>query len=63
MRRHAEIGASILAVSEAMSEIAQIVRHHHERWDGRGYPDGVSGHEIPLGGRIIAVADAFHAHR
>ena len=61
MRRHSEIGAAILEVHEAMADIAQIVRHHHERWDGRGYPDALVGAEIPLGGRIIAVADAFSA--
>jgi putative two-component system response regulator len=61
MRRHSEIGAAILEVNEAMADIAQIVRHHHERWDGRGYPDGLVGSGIPLGGRIIAVADAFNA--
>jgi putative two-component system response regulator len=61
MRRHSEIGAAILEVHDAMSEISQIVRHHHERWDGRGYPDAMVGRSIPLGGRIIAVADAFSA--
>ncbi len=61
MRRHSEIGAAILEVYEAMSDIAQIVRHHHERWDGRGYPNALAGLSIPLGGRIIAVADAFSA--
>lgn len=61
MRRHAEIGAAILEVHDAMADIAQIVRHHHERWDGRGYPDALVGAGIPLGGRIIAVADAFSA--
>jgi putative two-component system response regulator len=61
MRRHSEIGAAILEVHDAMSDIAQIVRHHHERWDGRGYPDALVGTAIPLGGRIIAVADAFSA--
>jgi putative two-component system response regulator len=61
MRRHSEIGAAILEVHDAMAEIAQIVRHHHERWDGRGYPDALVGGSIPLGGRIIAVADAFSA--
>jgi putative two-component system response regulator len=61
MRRHSEIGASILEVHDAMADIAEIVRHHHERWDGRGYPDAVVGKAIPLGGRIIAVADAFNA--
>jgi putative two-component system response regulator len=61
MRRHSEIGAAILEVHEAMSEIAQVVRHHHERWDGRGYPAALTGLAIPLGARIIAVADAFSA--
>ncbi len=61
MRRHSEIGAAILEVHDAMADIAQIVRHHHERWDGRGYPDGLVGTAVPLGGRIIAVADAFSA--
>jgi putative two-component system response regulator len=61
MRRHSEIGAAILEVHEAMADIAQIVRHHHERWDGLGYPDRLVGADIPLGGRIIAVADAFSA--
>ena len=61
MRRHSEIGAAILEVHDAMADIAQIVRHHHERWDGRGYPDALVGTAVPLGGRIIAVADAFSA--
>jgi putative nucleotidyltransferase with HDIG domain len=61
MRRHSEIGAAILEVHEAMADIARIVRNHHERWDGRGYPDSLAGTEIPLGGRIIAVADAYSA--
>ena len=61
MRRHSEIGAGILEVHEAMADIAQMVRHHHERWDGLGYPDRLAGNAIPLGGRIIAVADAFSA--
>jgi putative two-component system response regulator len=61
MRRHSEIGAAILEVHEAMADIAQIVRHHHERWDGLGYPNRLSGRDIPLGARIIAVADAYSA--
>jgi putative nucleotidyltransferase with HDIG domain len=61
MRRHSEIGANILEVHEAMADIAQIVRHHHERWDGAGYPRGLQGTAIPLGARIIAVADAYSA--
>ncbi len=61
MRRHSEIGAAILEVHEAMSSIASLVRHHHERWDGLGYPGGLVGTAIPIGARIIAVADAFSA--
>ncbi len=44
-----------------MTDIARIVRHHHERFDGAGYPDRLAGEEIPLGARIISVADAFSA--
>ncbi len=57
--RHAEVGASIVARTEEYRMTASIIRHHHERWDGNGYPDGISGEEIPLGARVIAVADAF----
>ena len=61
MQRHAEIGGAIVQTHEAMTEIARIVRHHHERFDGKGYPDRLVGSDIPLGARIIAVADAFSA--
>jgi putative two-component system response regulator len=61
MQKHAEIGGAIVQTHEAMTGIAQIVRHHHERWDGRGYPDRLVGEAIPLGARIIAVADAYSA--
>ena len=61
MQRHAEIGGSIVQTHEAMTDIARIVRHHHERFDGAGYPDRLAGEEIPLGARIISVADAFSA--
>jgi HD-GYP domain-containing protein (c-di-GMP phosphodiesterase class II) len=61
MEQHAEIGERILAKVEDYAEIARIVRHHHERIDGRGYPDGLSGDEIPQLSRIIAVADAYNA--
>jgi polar amino acid transport system substrate-binding protein len=44
-----------------MHFIEEIVRYHHERWDGKGYPDGLSGKNIPLLGRIVAIADAFSA--
>jgi HD-GYP domain-containing protein (c-di-GMP phosphodiesterase class II) len=55
------IGERILAKVDDYAEIAKIVRHHHERIDGQGYPDGVFGDEIPLLSRIIAVADAYNA--
>lgn len=45
----------------AVAFVARDVRHHHERWDGSGYPDGLAGESIPLGARVIAVVDAFHA--
>lgn len=61
MQRHSEIGERILANVDTYSEIASIVRHHHERMDGQGYPDGIAGTEIPLLSRIIAVADAYNA--
>jgi putative nucleotidyltransferase with HDIG domain len=61
MQRHSEIGERILANVATYAEIAAIVRHHHERIDGGGYPDGLSANEIPLVSRIIAVADAYNA--
>lgn len=61
MERHSEIGEGILKNVDDYAEIASIVRHHHERVDGNGYPDGVRADEIPLLARIIAVADAYNA--
>lgn len=61
MEKHSEIGERILANVEDYSEIATIVRHHHERIDGEGYPDGLHSEQIPLLSRIIAVADAYNA--
>jgi putative nucleotidyltransferase with HDIG domain len=61
MQKHSEIGEYILAKVKDYQEIAAIVRHHHERWDGQGYPDGIGGAEIPLLSRITAVADAYNA--
>jgi HD-GYP domain-containing protein (c-di-GMP phosphodiesterase class II) len=63
MRQHTLVGERILSSVEELSEVAHLVRHSHERWDGRGYPDGLAGSEIPLGSRIIFCADAFHAIR
>lgn len=61
MQSHAMIGSYILGKVERFATIAQIVRHHHERWDGTGYPDHFAGEQIPLGARIIAVADSIDA--
>jgi putative nucleotidyltransferase with HDIG domain len=61
MEEHSEIGERILSKVDDYAEIARIVRHHHERIDGLGYPDGLRGEEIPLLSRIIAVADAYNA--
>jgi putative nucleotidyltransferase with HDIG domain len=58
---HPEVGSSMLASFSLFRECARYVRGHHERWDGAGYPDGLQGESIPLGARIIAVADAFDA--
>jgi putative nucleotidyltransferase with HDIG domain len=61
MQSHSEIGERILANVDTYAEIAAIVRHHHERIDGQGYPDGLRGEDTPLLARIIAVADAYNA--
>jgi putative nucleotidyltransferase with HDIG domain len=61
MKRHAPIGADILQVIDFPYPVAPIVRHHHENWDGTGYPDGLAGEHIPIGARIIAVVDCFDA--
>jgi putative nucleotidyltransferase with HDIG domain len=61
MQRHSEIGERILANVDSYAEIAAVVRYHHERVDGQGYPDGLDGSEIPVLSRIIAVADAYNA--
>lgn len=61
MRKHPEIGAKILAPLSMMSGVSPIIRHHHEKYDGSGYPDGLSKDDIPLGARILSVVDAFIA--
>jgi HD domain len=61
MEEHPIIGANILASYSSFRESVDIVRHHHERWDGRGYPDNLKGEEVPVGSRIISVVDAFDA--
>jgi len=61
IRRHTIIGERIIGAAPALMRVAALVRHSHERWDGTGYPDGLAGADIPLGARIVAVADAFDA--
>jgi diguanylate cyclase (GGDEF)-like protein/putative nucleotidyltransferase with HDIG domain len=63
IREHTVIGEQILRSVPEMADVATIVRHSHEHWDGSGYPDGLSGQEIPLPSRVILCADAFHAMR
>lgn len=59
MRRHPDIGADMIAQHSALTQVAPLVRHHHERWDGSGYPAGLKGDVIPFGARILSVADSF----
>ncbi|HXD64953.1 MAG TPA: HD domain-containing phosphohydrolase [Solirubrobacteraceae bacterium] len=61
MARHPAIGAEIVGQIEFLTEAAEIVRSHHERWDGMGYPDGLSGENIPRSARVFAVADVLDA--
>jgi HD-GYP domain-containing protein (c-di-GMP phosphodiesterase class II) len=61
MRNHPLVGSQIVAPFEFFGGGALVIRHHHERWDGTGYPDGLAGEAIPLGARIVAVADVFDA--
>jgi putative nucleotidyltransferase with HDIG domain len=61
MRRHPVIGAQIVAPFEFLGGASLTIRHHHERYDGSGYPDGLGGEAIPLGARIVAVADVYDA--
>ena len=61
MRQHTLVGDRILSAAPALSAVAELVRASHERFDGAGYPDGLAGDAIPLGARIVAVCDAYHA--
>src|SRR3954463_13103171 len=61
MRQHPVIGERILEPLPGLSDVARAVRHEHERWDGTGYPDGLSGEDIPLSARVVLACDAFHA--
>ena len=61
MKTHPDLGAKIIANVPFLEEVAVIIRAHHERWDGAGYPEGLTAEHIPLGARIFAVADSFDA--
>ena len=61
MKQHTEIGARILEPIEKMKKVGKIIRHHQEKCDGTGYPDGLKGEDIPIEARIISVVDAYHA--
>lgn len=61
MKRHADIGADLLSSVKFPYPVVPIVRHHHENWDGKGYPTGLAGTDIPLGARILSVVDCFDA--
>jgi len=61
MHKHVRVGVRILEPIDAYAEVIPIIRHHHERFDGSGYPDGLVGEDISLGGRIYAVADDYDA--
>jgi diguanylate cyclase (GGDEF)-like protein/putative nucleotidyltransferase with HDIG domain len=61
IKTHPTLGSEILEATHSLSNLIPIVRHHHERFDGEGYPDGLQGHDIPLEARIVAISDAFEA--
>jgi HD-GYP domain-containing protein (c-di-GMP phosphodiesterase class II) len=61
LKRHPSIGASIIENMDFLIGTVDLVRHHHEAYDGTGYPDGLKGKQIPLGARIISVADSYDA--
>lgn len=61
IKKHPEMGARILSDIKQVADIIPGILHHHERWDGRGYPYGLSGSAIPLMGRVICLADSFDA--
>jgi putative nucleotidyltransferase with HDIG domain len=61
IRKHPTFGNAILGPLKFLGEVSELVKHHHERWDGTGYPSGLKGEAIPLASRIIAVADTYDA--
>jgi putative nucleotidyltransferase with HDIG domain len=61
IKKHPQIGADIIRPIQFMQEIIPLILYHHERWDGKGYPEGLKGEGIPLGARIISIADVYQA--
>ncbi len=61
MHEHPIIGERIVASIEGLAHLAPVIRAEHERWDGKGYPDGLSGEHIPLASRVVFTCDSFHA--
>jgi ribonuclease P protein subunit RPR2 len=61
MKRHPEAGLELVSDIDFPGDVRAIIRNHHERWDGSGYPDGLSGEEIPFAARILCVADVYDA--
>jgi HD-GYP domain-containing protein (c-di-GMP phosphodiesterase class II) len=61
VKQHPKIAVEIMSVAELLSESIPYVLHHHEKYDGTGYPDGLKGEDIPLGARIISIVDVYEA--
>jgi len=59
VKRHPEVGVDIVGPIEFLEQVKEIILHHHERYDGQGYPGGLKGESIPIGARILAVVDAY----
>jgi HD-GYP domain-containing protein (c-di-GMP phosphodiesterase class II) len=61
IQRHPQIGVDIIRPIHLLHDVVPLIMYHHERWDGKGYPEGLKGEEIPVGARIIALADTYQA--
>jgi HD-GYP domain-containing protein (c-di-GMP phosphodiesterase class II) len=61
IRRHSVLGSEMVKDISYLRPAYEVIRHHHERWDGKGYPDGLAGEAIPFGARLVCVADCFDA--
>ena len=61
IKNHPKIGVDIIRPIQSFHRLLPLILYHHERWDGKGYPSGIKGDEIPMGARIIAIADVYEA--